>query len=65
MVCIQPPLSTNTLGPNTRVKNFQVGDLVIGDTEALDLTNTGKLMPRWEGPYKVKEVLCPGTYKLT
>ncbi|XP_074359990.1 uncharacterized protein LOC141700112 [Apium graveolens] len=48
----------------SRVKNFQVGDLVLRDTEASDPTNTGKLMPRWEGPYKVKEVLRPGTYKL-
>ena len=48
----------------SRVKNFQVGDLVLRDTEASDPTNTGKLMPKWEGPYKVKEVLRPGTYKL-
>ncbi|XP_074364808.1 uncharacterized protein LOC141705815 [Apium graveolens] len=48
----------------SRVKNFQVGDLVLRDTEASDPTNTGKLMPRWECPYKVKEVLQPGTYKL-
>ncbi|XP_074373600.1 uncharacterized protein LOC141713940 [Apium graveolens] len=48
----------------SRVKNFQVGDLVLRDIEALDPTNTGKLMPKWEGPYKVKEVLRPGTYKL-
>ncbi|XP_074330151.1 uncharacterized protein LOC141667497 [Apium graveolens] len=47
-----------------RVKNFQVGDLVLRDTEASDPTNTGKLIPRWEGPYKIKEVLRPGTYKL-
>ncbi|XP_074342246.1 uncharacterized protein LOC141679726 [Apium graveolens] len=33
------------------VRNFQVGDLVIRDTEASDPTNTGKLMPEWEGPY--------------
>ncbi|XP_074346330.1 uncharacterized protein LOC141685103 [Apium graveolens] len=48
----------------SRVKNFQVVDLVLRDTEALDPTNTGKLMSKWEGPYKVKEVLRPGTYKL-
>ncbi|XP_074323556.1 uncharacterized protein LOC141690856 [Apium graveolens] len=48
----------------SRVKSFQVGDLVLRDTEASDLTNTGKLMPKWEGPYKIKEVLRPGTYKL-
>ncbi|XP_074353609.1 uncharacterized protein LOC141692614 [Apium graveolens] len=48
----------------SRVKNFQVGDLVLRGTEASDPTNTEKLMPKWEGPYKVKEVLRPGTYKL-
>lgn len=26
--------------------------------------NTRKLMAKWEGPYKVKEVLRPETYKL-
>ncbi|XP_074346651.1 uncharacterized protein LOC141685450 [Apium graveolens] len=34
----------------SKVKNFQVGDLVLRDTEASDPTNTGKLMPKWEGP---------------
>ena len=48
----------------SRVKNFHAGDLVLRDTEASDPTNTGKLMPNWEGPYKVKEVIRPGTYKL-
>ncbi|XP_074352654.1 uncharacterized protein LOC141691798 [Apium graveolens] len=48
----------------SRVKNFQVEDLVLRDTEALDPTNIGKLMPKWEGPYKVKEVLRSGIYKL-
>ncbi|XP_074336925.1 uncharacterized protein LOC141674099 [Apium graveolens] len=48
----------------SRVKNFQVRDLVLQDIEASNPTNTGKLMPKWEGPYKVKEVLRPGTYKL-
>ncbi|XP_074356201.1 uncharacterized protein LOC141695894 [Apium graveolens] len=28
------------------VKNFQVGDLDLRDTDASDLTNTGKLMPK-------------------
>ncbi|XP_074323386.1 uncharacterized protein LOC141660309 [Apium graveolens] len=48
----------------SRVKNIQVGDLVLQDTEASDPTNTEKLMPKWEGLYKVKEVFRPGTYKL-
>ncbi|XP_074336453.1 uncharacterized protein LOC141673600 [Apium graveolens] len=48
----------------SKVKNFQFGDLVLRHIEASDPTNIGKLMPKWEGPYKVKEVLRPGTYKL-
>lgn len=52
-------------GKKARVKNFQVGDLVLRDTEASDPTNTGKLMPKWEGPYKIAEELRPGTYKLS
>ena len=50
---------------HTRVKNFQPGDLVLWDVAASDPTNTGKLQPNWEGPYKVEEVLHPGTYKLS
>ena len=50
---------------HTRVKNFQQGDLVLRDVAASDPTNTGKLQPNWEGPYKVEEVLRPGTYKLS
>ncbi|XP_074343205.1 uncharacterized protein LOC141681412 [Apium graveolens] len=38
-------------------KNFQVGDLLLRDTEDSDPNNTGKLMPKWDGPYKIKEVL--------
>ncbi|XP_074371927.1 uncharacterized protein LOC141712758 [Apium graveolens] len=47
-----------------RVKSFQVGDLVFRDTEASNPTNTGKLMHKWEGSYKVKEIPSPGIYKL-
>nr|XP_017217204.1 PREDICTED: uncharacterized protein LOC108194776 [Daucus carota subsp. sativus] len=56
--------SRDHFSKKSRVRNFQIGDLVLRDTEASDPTNTGKLMPKWEGPYKVKEVLRPGTYKL-
>ncbi|XP_074327528.1 uncharacterized protein LOC141665444 [Apium graveolens] len=48
----------------SRVKNFQVGDLVLRDIGASDPTNTGKLIPKWEGSYKIKEVLSLRTYKL-
>lgn len=48
-----------------RVKNFKVDDLVLRDAEASDPTNTGKLQPKWEGPYKVMKIVHPGTYKLS
>lgn len=51
-------------GKKARVKSFKVGDLVLRDKEASDPANTGKLMPKWEGQYKVQEVIRPGTYKL-
>ena len=49
---------------NARVKprNFQVGDLVMRKAEASG--PIGKLDPKWEGPYKVVEVVCAGAYKL-
>lgn len=48
-----------------RVKEYVVGDMVLWDIEAFDPTNTGKLQPNWEGPYQIKEVLRPSTYKLS
>ncbi|XP_017237355.1 uncharacterized protein LOC108210538 [Daucus carota subsp. sativus] len=48
----------------TRIRTFGAGDLVLRATEASDPRNTGKLMPKWEGPYRVKDVLRPGSYKL-
>ncbi|XP_074328034.1 uncharacterized protein LOC141665947 [Apium graveolens] len=48
----------------TKIREYEVGDLVLRDTEASKPTNQGKLQPNWEGPYIVKEVLRPGTYKL-
>ncbi|KAL2224041.1 UNVERIFIED_CONTAM: hypothetical protein Sindi_3052700 [Sesamum indicum] len=49
---------------NARVKprNFQVGDLVRRKAEASG--PIGKLDPKWEGPYKVVEVVSAGAYKL-
>ena len=32
--------------------------------KAFDPRYIGKLMPKWEGPYKIKEFLRPGLYKL-
>ncbi|XP_074336148.1 uncharacterized protein LOC141673312 [Apium graveolens] len=39
----------------SRVKNFQVGDLVLRDTQASDPTNTGKIIPKWEGHTRSKK----------
>ena len=47
-----------------RERSFKIGDLVLRDRQASDPTNTGKLMPKWEGPYKVTEIIRPVTYKL-
>jgi len=38
------------------------GDLVLKQVVAS--TRIGKLMPNWEGPYKIKEKLSHGAYKL-
>ena len=48
----------------TRIRKYDEGDLILRATEASDPRHTGKLMIKWEGPYKVKQVLRPGSYKL-
>ncbi|GAV56593.1 hypothetical protein CFOL_v3_00135 [Cephalotus follicularis] len=41
------------------------GDLVLRNAAIADPTGTGgNLSPNWEGPYKVKKMLRPGTFKL-
>ncbi|XP_073022575.1 uncharacterized protein [Primulina eburnea] len=49
---------------NDRVKPraFQVGDLVMRKVDVLH--PVGKLDPKWEGPYKVVEIIKIGTYRL-
>ncbi|XP_077215663.1 uncharacterized protein LOC143850290 [Tasmannia lanceolata] len=51
---------------NARVKKCMVkpGDLVLRWAEVSDPRNTGKLAPKWEGPYRVVRALRPGTYQL-
>ncbi|GAV90019.1 hypothetical protein CFOL_v3_33428, partial [Cephalotus follicularis] len=52
---------------NKRVnpRPLRYGDLVLRNAAIADRTGTrGKLAPNWEGPYKVKKVLRPGTFKL-
>ena len=40
------------------------GDLVLHRVEISRLTDQEKLLPNWEGPYKVIEVIRPSTYRL-
>ncbi|GJR66777.1 reverse transcriptase domain-containing protein [Tanacetum coccineum] len=51
---------------NTKVRNtsFKIGDLVYRSNEASRVEDTGKLGPKWEGPYEVTEALGKGSYKL-
>ncbi|VFQ70685.1 unnamed protein product, partial [Cuscuta campestris] len=50
----------NKVGP----RYFQVGDEVLRRREASKPSGGGKLAKKWEGPYRVKAILRPGTYKL-
>ena len=47
-----------------RKRSFQPGDMVLRELATSMLTKQGKLMPNWEGPYTVIEVIWPVTYKL-
>ncbi|GAV78720.1 hypothetical protein CFOL_v3_22185 [Cephalotus follicularis] len=52
---------------NKRVspRPLRQGDLVRRNSAIADPTGTkGKLAPTWEGPYEIKRVLRPGTFKL-
>ncbi|XP_076921516.1 uncharacterized protein LOC143582949 [Bidens hawaiensis] len=44
--------------------SFDAGDLVFRNNDASGQEPPGKLTPTWEDPYKVKEVLSKGAYKL-
>ena len=50
---------------NVRAKVFQVGDYVLRrvfqNTQEL---NAGKLSVKWEGPYRISQVIGNGAYKL-
>ncbi|KAK1415619.1 hypothetical protein QVD17_31402 [Tagetes erecta] len=52
---------------NSRVKKetFKPGDLVLRNNEASRQEGLGKLGPKWEGPYIIKESHKGGSYKLT
>ncbi|GJX33471.1 reverse transcriptase domain-containing protein [Tanacetum coccineum] len=47
-----------------RSVSFKLGDLVYHNNEASRAKDIGKLGPKWEGPYEVKETLGKGAYKL-
>ncbi|GAA0158802.1 hypothetical protein LIER_15738 [Lithospermum erythrorhizon] len=51
---------------NRRVKNrqFVAGDLVLRMFKASRAKDVNKLNPKWEGPYRVRRVVGPGTYIL-
>ncbi|GKE59579.1 reverse transcriptase domain-containing protein, partial [Tanacetum coccineum] len=51
---------------NAKVQNtsFNPGDLVYRNNDASRAKDTGKLGPKWEGPYEVTEALGKGAYKL-
>ncbi|GJZ81946.1 reverse transcriptase domain-containing protein [Tanacetum coccineum] len=51
---------------NSRVceTSFKPGDMVYRSNEASHAKDEGKLGPKWEGPYEVKESLGKGAYKL-
>ncbi|GJZ82320.1 reverse transcriptase domain-containing protein [Tanacetum coccineum] len=51
---------------NSRVRgtSFKPGKMVYRSNEASHAKDGGKLGPKWEGPYEVKESLGKGAYKL-
>lgn len=51
---------------NVRVKNiqFQMDDLVLQNNDTSRAEKTGKLEVKWEGPYRIVDVLPKGAYKL-
>ncbi|GKB12023.1 reverse transcriptase domain-containing protein [Tanacetum coccineum] len=51
---------------NSKVRStsFKPGDLVYRNNDASHTKDTGKLGPKWEGPYEVTEALGKGAYKL-
>jgi hypothetical protein len=43
---------------------FRPGEYVLRSNEASHVIPPGKLSPKWEGPYQVKEALGKGSYTL-
>jgi hypothetical protein len=44
--------------------NFQIGDKVLYFKAAQDQSHSGKLNPKWKGPFYIHDVLPNGAYKL-
>ncbi|KAK6163864.1 hypothetical protein DH2020_000728 [Rehmannia glutinosa] len=55
-------LMKSTYDKQVKKRNFQVGDLVLRQADALKKIN--KLESNWEGPYKVVKVIRGGAYEL-
>ncbi|GJS98620.1 hypothetical protein Tco_0819790 [Tanacetum coccineum] len=51
---------------NSKVQStsFKPGDLVYRNNDASRAEDTGKLGPKWEGPYEATEALRRGAYRL-
>ncbi|KAD3640449.1 hypothetical protein E3N88_29672 [Mikania micrantha] len=52
---------------NTQVKpeTFKPGDLVLRKNKASQEEDTGKMRPKWEGPYQITQTYHRGSYKLS
>ncbi|XP_077250975.1 uncharacterized protein LOC143890252 [Tasmannia lanceolata] len=47
-----------------RPREFRAGHLVLRKASVSQPRSVGKLSPTWEGPYRIKEVIRPGSYRL-
>ncbi|RHZ60338.1 hypothetical protein Glove_355g43 [Diversispora epigaea] len=46
------------------IKRYQIGDKVLMYDAAKHTSHTGKLEPKWKGPFYIHNKLNPGVYKL-
>ncbi|KAK4388594.1 hypothetical protein Sango_2466000 [Sesamum angolense] len=63
--CYQARLS-RAFNKKVRLRSFQVGDLVLAVRRPIITTHRmgNKFLPKWDGPYVVKEAYTNGVYKL-
>ncbi|GAA0138491.1 hypothetical protein LIER_00230 [Lithospermum erythrorhizon] len=47
-----------------KIRQFSVGNLVLRLYKASKPKKQENLNPKWEGPYRIRRVICPGTYEL-